>query len=100
MADPAGPAGRTVTTIIGAFGRVAGDLGLTYLPFGGIVLIGGMARALVPFFETCGFFEGFHDKGRFSDFLGNFGLFVMEDDFAALSGCALYTQSRREVARR
>lgn len=91
--DPTGPAGQTVHTIIGALGRVVGDLGLVHLPFGGIVLIGGMARALLPFFDEFGFYEGLRDKGRFSDFLSQFNIFVLEDDFAALSGCAIYAQS-------
>lgn len=93
LSEPNSPAGETVRTIVGALGRVVGDLALVHLPFGGIVLIGGMSRALLPFFEEFGFDTGFHDKGRFSEFLSQFSVFAMEDDYAALNGCAFYAQS-------
>ncbi|HHS94429.1 MAG TPA: glucokinase, partial [Rhodobacterales bacterium] len=32
--------------------------------------------------------EAMRDKGRFSGFMKNFPVFVIEDDFAALTGCA------------
>jgi len=89
-AEPTGRAAGVLDTIIGTFGRVVGDLALTHLPFGGIVLIGGMARAYLPFLAAHGFFEGMTDKGRFADFMAQFPLFVMEDDFAALDGCAQF----------
>lgn len=93
LVDPTSPAGQTLQTIIGAMGRVAGDLGLVHMPFGGIILIGGMARALIPCFEKFGFHAAMTDKGRFSEFVGQMGIFVLEDDYAALDGCALYVQS-------
>jgi len=30
------------------------------------------------------------DKGRFAEFLKAFPVWVVEDDFAALTGCAVY----------
>ena len=77
-----------------AMGRVVGDLALTHLPFGGIFLIGGAARGVVPWLEEFGFSAAMHDKGRFSDFLQAFPVFVIEDDYAALHGCAAFCQSR------
>lgn len=71
-------------------GRVAGDLALTHLPFGGIYLIGGVARAFAPHLDRFGFAAAFRDKGRFSDFMSEFSIFVVEDDFAALTGCARF----------
>lgn len=71
-------------------GRVTGDLALVHLPFGGIYLIGGAARGFVPWFTEFGFDRAMHAKGRFSDFLRAFPVFVIEDDYAALAGCAAY----------
>ena len=71
-------------------GRVTGDLALVHLPFGGIYLIGGAARGFVPWFTEFGFDRAMHAKGRFSDFLRAFPVSVIEDDYAALAGCAAY----------
>jgi glucokinase len=78
---------RIYTRILG---NVLGDLALIHLPFGGIYLIGGMARAMTPYLGPLGLTAAFRDKGRFSGFLEGFGVSVVEDDFAALTGCAAY----------
>ncbi|WP_102223622.1 glucokinase [Acidimangrovimonas sediminis] len=90
--DPA--ALETATTIVRLFGAVAGDLALQHLPFGGIALCGGMARAFAPHLEPLGFLKAFTDKGRFSEFLKGFPVQVIEDDYAALTGCAAYLASQ------
>lgn len=71
-------------------GRVAGNLALIQLPFGGVYLVGGVSRAFAPFLKDFGFNEAFRDKGRFAGFMGNFGVAVIEDDYAALTGCAAH----------
>lgn len=71
-------------------GTVAGDLALGHLPFGGIYLVGGVARAFAPLLADFGFVEAFHDKGRFADFMSGFALNVIEDDYAALTGAAVH----------
>ena len=73
-------------------GQVLSDLALIHLPFGGIYLIGGLARAMAPFFDAGGLPESFHHKGRFSDFLRAFSLHIVEDDYSALTGCARYAR--------
>jgi glucokinase len=78
-------AGRVFVRMLGA---VSGDLALTTLPFGGVWLVGGLARAFAPHLASFGFVEAFRDKGRFSGFLEAFGVGVVEDDNAALTGCA------------
>jgi glucokinase len=70
------------------FGTVTGNLALIHLPFGGIYLIGGMARAVTPWLGSLGYGEAMRDKGRFSGFMKNFPVYVIEDDYAALTGCA------------
>jgi len=71
-------------------GTVVGNLSLIHLPFGGVWLIGGVARAFVPYLDRFGFAQAFRDKGRFSDFMEDFAVWVIEDDYAALTGCALH----------
>ena len=78
---------RVFIRIIGTF---VGNQALIQLPFGGIYLIGGVARAMAPYLEDFGFEAAFRDKGRFSEFMKSFPVSVIEDDFAALIGCASY----------
>lgn len=79
---------ETARVFVRILGTVAGNLALIQLPFGGVFLIGGVARAMTPHLERFGFGAAFRDKGRFAGFMGNFGVSVIEDDFAALIGCA------------
>lgn len=81
---------ETGRVFVRMLGTVAGDLALIHLPFGGIYLIGGVARAFTPHLAEFGFAEAFRDKGRFSGFMQNFRVEVIEDDYAALTGCAVY----------
>ena len=88
-ADAGDPvAEQAIRAFVTALGNVTGDLALTLLPFGGIYLVGGMSRAVAPWFDRCGFDAAMTDKGRFSDFLNAFSVRLVEDDYAALSGCA------------
>jgi glucokinase len=80
-------AGRVFARLLG---RALGDLALVHLPFGGLFLIGGVARALTPHLPRLGFEEAFGDKGRFADFVRQFPVQVVEDDTAALIGCAAF----------
>jgi glucokinase len=78
-------AARIFVRILGA---VSGDLALVTLPFGGIWLVGGLARAFAPYLHDLDFVGAFRDKGRFAEFMEGFGVGVVEDDNAALVGCA------------
>lgn len=94
MANRRAPADlRTADLFCGLLGRVLGDLALVHLPWGGLYLIGGLARAMEPFLGPHGFRDGLRDKGRFSDLIAEFGIFLVEDDFSALTGCAEYAVS-------
>ncbi len=72
---------------------VCSDLALTLLPFGGIFLVGGMSRAITPHMHDHGFAEAFRDKGRFSDFVGQFAVTTVTDDDAALIGSAHHLEA-------
>ena len=67
-------------------------MALAHLPLGGIYLVGGVARALQPYMDQHGFRTCFADKGRFSGFMAQFSISVVEDDYAALVGAASYAQ--------
>lgn len=71
-------------------GTVCGNLSLIQLPFGGIFLVGGVARAFAPHLVDFGFGDAFRDKGRFAGFMANFAVNVIEDDYAALTGSAAH----------
>ena len=71
-------------------GSYLGNLALIHLPYGGIFLIGGMSRAMTPYFAEMDLAGSMRDKGRFGEFLNGFPVWVVEDDFAALTGCAAY----------
>ncbi|WP_458790669.1 glucokinase [Yoonia sp. MH D7] len=71
-------------------GTVCGNLSLIQLPFGGLYLVGGVARAFAPYLIQFGFGDAFRDKGRFAGFMSNFKVSVIEDDYAALTGSAAH----------
>jgi len=74
-------------------GTVCGNLSLIQLPFGGVYLVGGVARAFAPYLNQFGFADAFRDKGRFAGFMSNFAVSVVEDDYAALVGSASHIDS-------
>ena len=83
-------AGHVIDVLCGFTGSYLGDLALTTLPYGGIFLIGGLARALRSFINKNNFGLAFCDKGRFSEMNNSFGVHLIVDDFAALKGCLAY----------
>jgi glucokinase len=85
---------RTLQVFSATLGRTCSNLALTCLPYGGIYFSGGVARAAAPLLESHGFYTAFLDKGRFSDFLRQFPVHVIEDDYAALTGCASFLAAR------
>ncbi len=89
---------RAARIFVRLLGAEAGNLALTHLPFGGIYLAGGVARAFASHLAPLGFGEAFRDKGRFAGFMQNFAVRVIADDFAALTGAASYLAQRRHRA--
>ncbi len=86
--DPvAGHAARLYVRILG---QTLADLALIHLPYDGIYLIGGMSRAMTPHFATYGLEKAFREPRRVDLLVKDFSVSVVEDDFAALTGCAAY----------
>ncbi|MEJ1990763.1 MAG: ROK family protein [Maritimibacter sp.] len=79
---------ETLKLFVRIFGTVTGNLSLIHLPFGGVFLIGGMARAVIPWMARFDYADAMRDKGRFAGFMRNFPVHVVDDDYAALTGCA------------
>ena len=73
-------------------GQMLADLALIHLPYGGIYLIGGMSRAMTPHFARFGLESSFRDARRVDLLQTDFSVTVVEDDYAALTGCAVYLQ--------
>ena len=93
--DPRAIEAATLFTRI--LGTVCGNLSLIQLPFGGVFLAGGVARAFAPYLAQFGFAEAYRDKGRFAGFMGNFKVSVIEDDYAALTGSAAHLVSLKDI---
>jgi len=70
--------------------QMLADLALIHLPYGGIYLIGGMARAMLPHLRANGLSAAFRENRRVDLLQTDFSVSVVEDDFAALIGCATY----------
>lgn len=71
-------------------GQMLADLALIHLPYGGISLIGGMSRAMTPHFARFGLEAAFREDRRVDLLRRDFAITVVEDDYAALTGCAVY----------
>ena len=73
-------------------GRALADLALTHLPFGGIYLIGGVARAMAPHLPGLGLAQAFCEMGRQAALMEQFAIHLIDDDYAALTGGAVYLE--------
>jgi len=80
-------------------GTIVGDLALIHLPSGGIFFAGGVIRSFAPHLTKLGFTEAFRSKGRFEDHMLSYEIFVVDDDFAALNGCAAFLGTDKQAAR-
>ncbi len=81
---------RAAALYVHILAQTLADLALIHLPYGGIYLIGGMSRALTPYFDRFGLTTGFREERRVDLLQTAFSVTVVEDDFAALTGCAAY----------
>ncbi|MCX8507472.1 MAG: glucokinase [Rhodobacteraceae bacterium] len=78
--------------------RIAGDLALAYLPYGGIYLAGSVTQALRPLIQSARFSDMFTAKGRQRDLLAGFPLHILTNGTAALHGCAALALSQQPTA--
>lgn len=86
---------RTVQTFSRILGGYVGDLALITLPLGGIYLCGGVAQHFAPHLTMDTFGKAFAAKGRFTDFMAQFPVHLVANDYAALTGCACHLEELR-----
>lgn len=79
---------------VAVLGQMLADLALIHLPYDGIFLIGGMSRAMTPSFARYDLTGAFREPRRVPLLMKDFSITVVEDDFAALTGCAAYLAQR------
>lgn len=82
-----------------ALGSACGNIALTILPFGGVYLVGGVSHAVSPYLAESGFVDAFRAKGRFSEYMEQFPIHVVEDDYAALTGMAAMLSEMQNAGR-
>ena len=92
-------AAEAAKIFVKVLGTVCGNLSLVHLPFGGVYLVGGMCRAVLPWLTEVPFADAFRDKGRFAGFMRNFAVHLVEDDYAALTGLASFLAREVEAGR-
>ncbi len=85
-----------VDTFVSIYGAQAGNLALTVLGVGGVLLGGAVAVKMLPKLRAPGCLEAFRDKGRYVDFMSRIPVGVMLDPKAALLGAA---HAAAEIAR-
>lgn len=75
------------------YGVVASNFALMQKSTGGLYLAGGIAPKLKSFLtDGSAFMEGFLNKGRFSEFLAEVPIYLVENELCALSGCASFLE--------
>ena len=81
---------RALTLFCCLYGREAGNLALKCLPYGGVVLAGGIGAKILPALKNGFFMEGFLAKGRYKSILEQIPVKVCLNAEAALFGAAYY----------
>jgi glucokinase len=79
---------RTVKTLAGIFGSVAGDLVLTLGGWDGVYLTGGVLPTLLPWLQQGDFRERFEAKGRFRETMEQVPTMAMRHPETGLLGAA------------
>ena len=77
--------------LAGFAGQAFGDFALMNLAIGGVYLIGGFARAMMPYLKEENFKQNFYNRGNFSEIMKKISVHLILDDYAALKGCANYS---------
>ncbi|HVX79546.1 MAG TPA: glucokinase [Bradyrhizobium sp.] len=73
-------------------GSTAGNLALTLLTGGGVVITGGLCRGLRPLWDVAALTDAFIEKGRFRSYLDGIPIDQILRPHAGLLGAALYVE--------
>ena len=77
--------------LAGFAGQAFGDFALMNMALGGVYLIGGVARAMMPYLKEENFKQNFYNRGNFTEIMKKISVHLILDDYAALKGCANYS---------
>lgn len=84
-------ANEIISKFLYYYGVAASNFALMQKATGGVYIAGGIAPKLKSFFEsTQAFQKGFLEKGRFSTFLDDIPVYLIENEFLALQGSSNY----------
>jgi glucokinase len=78
-------------------GSTAGNLALTLLTGGGVIITGGLSRGLRPLWDMEALIEAFVAKGRFRSYLDSIPIDQILRPHAGLLGAAVYVAPNRSV---
>lgn len=90
---------QTMQLFTGILGAEAGNLALTVMATGGVLIGGGIAAKILPLLRSRILREAFFAKGRFRDFMERIPLRVILNERAALLGSARYAMHAAELMR-
>lgn len=79
---------QALSRFVTIYGRVAGDLALTFGARAGVYISGGIAPKILDWLDTPAFREAFEDKGRLSGFVRSVPTFVVTHPDPGLPGAA------------
>jgi glucokinase len=85
---------RIFSSILGA---TAGNLALTLLTGGGVIITGGLCRGLRPLWDVRALTRAFIAKGRFSSYLNDLPIDQILRPHAGLLGAAVYAEPSPSV---
>lgn len=81
---------ETITIFTRLLGAVAGNLCLSYMATGGLILTGGLARAIAPCLDSATFTAPFTARGPYMAILQAIPVSLVTDDHVGLLGCGRY----------
>jgi len=79
---------KALTMFCGIYGAEASNLALKCLPYGGVILAGGIAAKILPFMQQGMFMQGFLAKGRYRAVLEPISVKICTNSEAGLWGAA------------
>ncbi len=79
---------EAVETFVSLYGAQAGNLALSIMASGGVLIGGGIAVKLLPKMKNGAFVSAFVDKGRYRDFMAAIPIGALLDPKTALLGAA------------
>lgn len=80
---------KALTLFCRIYGAESSNLALKCLPYGGVILAGGIAAKILPFIQQGAFMDGFLAKGRYRGLLESISVKICTNSEAALWGAAV-----------